>query len=142
MFAFRHNRTVSACFAVAAIGLFISVRSGADDAKTAPAIEQGQRVFSAGHSFHVFMPNILRDVALKAGIKDHAQVGLSSIGGSRVIQHWDVPEEKNKAKEVLRSGKVDVLTMSPIFLPDDGIKNLVKPALEHNPKIPITIREF
>src|ERR1700686_4939566 len=49
---------------------------------------QGQRVYSSGHSFHYFMPGILADMAKKSGIKDHAQLGLSAIGGSRVIQHW------------------------------------------------------
>ena len=103
---------------------------------------KGLRVFSCGHSFHVFVPGILADMVKSAGIKDHVQVGLSSIGGSRVIQHWDVSDEKNKAKEALRSGKVDVLTLSPIHLPDEGIENFAKLALEHNPKIRITVQEF
>jgi hypothetical protein len=101
----------------------------------------GLRVFSAGHSFHVFMPNLLRDLAEKAGLKEHAQVGISAIGGSRVIQHWNVPEEKNKAKEALRSGKVDVLTLSPIHLPDEGIENFARLALEHNPKVRVLVQE-
>lgn len=103
---------------------------------------QGQKVFSAGHSFHVFMPNILRDLAQGAGLKDHVQLGLQPIGGSRVIQHWNLADEKNKAKEALKSGKVDVLTLSPIHLPDEGIANFTKLALEHNPNIRITIQEF
>src|SRR5262249_10998425 len=90
-----------------------------------------QRVFTCGHSFHVFVPGILADLAKKADIKDHVQVGMSSIGGSRVIQHWDVAEEKNKAKEALKSGKIDVLTLSPIFLPDPGIENFPRLGLEH-----------
>ncbi|HYT88236.1 MAG TPA: hypothetical protein VEL76_05920 [Gemmataceae bacterium] len=105
-------------------------------------IDKGQRVFTCGHSFHVFLPGILSDLAKKAEIKDHVPVGLSSIGGSRVIQHWNVPEEKNKAKEKLREGKVDVLTLSPIHLPDEGIENFVKLAVEHNPKIRVTVQEF
>ena len=90
--------------------------------KPAGPITKGQRVFTCGHSFHVWVPGILADLAKKAGIEGHTQVGLSSIGGSRVIQHWNVPDEKNKAKEALKAGKVDVLTLSPIFLPDDGIE--------------------
>jgi hypothetical protein len=112
------------------------------DPKPSGPITTGQRVFSAGHSFHVFIPGILRDMTQKAGIKDHQQVGLSSIGGSRVIQHWNVPDEKNKAKQALGTGKVDVLTLSPIYLPDEGIENFVKLALQHNPKIRITVQEF
>src|SRR5437016_3930496 len=75
---------------------------------------KGLRIFSTGHSFHYFVPPILADMAKKAGIKDHQQLGLSSIGGSRVYQHWNVPEEKNKAREMLKAGKVDVFTMAPI----------------------------
>jgi hypothetical protein len=108
--------------------------------KLAEPIAQGQRVFTCGHSFHVFVPGILADLAKKAEIKDHVQVGMSSIGGSRIIQHWDVPEEKNKAKDALKTGKVDVLTLSPIFLPDPGIENFTKLALEHNKDIRIVVQ--
>src|ERR1700757_942049 len=108
--------------------------------KLAPPITKGQRVFTCGHSFHVWVPNIVADLAKKAEIADHVQVGLSSIGGSRIIQHWDVPEEKNKAKDALKTGKVDVLTLSPIFLPDPGIENFTKLALEHNKDIRILIQ--
>jgi hypothetical protein len=106
----------------------------------APTPPKGQRVFTCGHSFHVFVPGIVTDLAKKAGIKDHVAVGLSAIGGSRVIQHWNVPEEKNKAKEALRAGKVDVLTLSPIHLPDEGIGNFVALALKHNPDIRVTVQ--
>jgi hypothetical protein len=101
----------------------------------------GQRVFTAGHSFHVFLPGILRDMAKKAGIEEHTVAGLSAIGGSRVIQHWNVADEKNKAKELLKAGKIDVLTLSPIYLPDEGIKNFVKLAVENNPKVRVTVQE-
>jgi hypothetical protein len=102
---------------------------------------KGLRVFTCGHSFHYFMPPILTDIAKSADIKDHTFAGLSAIGGSRVIQHWNVADEKNKAKELLKAGKVDVLTLSPIYLPDDGIEKFVKLALEHNPKVRITVQE-
>jgi hypothetical protein len=102
---------------------------------------QGQRVFYSGHSFHYFMPPILTDIAKKAKVADHTQVGLSALGGSRVIQHWNVPDERNKAKEALKSGKVDVFTMAPIFLPDEGIENFVKLAVENNPKIRVFVQE-
>src|SRR6202453_3192602 len=49
---------------------------------------KGQRIYFSGHSFHYFMPPILADIAKKADIKDHTQLGLSAIGGSRVYQHW------------------------------------------------------
>ena len=110
-------------------------------ATTASGI-QGQRMLSAGHSFHVFMPRILEDIAKQAGVKDHKQVALSSIGGSRVIQHWDRPADQNVAKKALETGEVDVFTMSPIYLPDDGIEKFVDLAVEKNPKIRIYVQEF
>jgi hypothetical protein len=117
--------------------ILLGAASGQDQAPP-----KGCRVLSAGHSFHVFMPAILKDVARAAGIQDHVQVDLQSIGGSRVIQHWDLPDEKNKAKTALKTGKVDVLTLSPIYLPDDGIANFTSLALEHNPEVRVTIQEF
>jgi hypothetical protein len=119
-------------------GIVVAIAVSAADS----APPKGQRVFSAGHSFHMFMPAILADMAKSAGIKDHVQVGVSSIGGSRVIQHWEKAEEKNTAKAALRSGKVDVLTMSPIFLPDEGIENFTKLALEHNPDVRVLVQAF
>ena len=110
------------------------------DDKLAEPITKGQRVFTCGHSFHVWVPGIVADLAKKAEIPDHMQVGLSSIGGSRVIQHWDIADDKNKAKEALKTGKVDVLTLSPIFLPDAGIENFTTLALEHNKDIRIFVQ--
>jgi hypothetical protein len=95
--------------------------SGRDE-KLAEPIAKGQHVFTCGHSFHVWVPGIVADLAKKAGIEGHKQLGVSSIGGSRVIRHWDIPADK-KAKETLATGKVEVLTLSPIFLPDPGIEN-------------------
>ena len=64
------------------------VRADDAPAKAAAAeVPKGQRVYSIGHSFHVFMPPLLAQIAKSAGIEDHQQVGLSSIGGSYVIQH-------------------------------------------------------
>ncbi|MDB5384710.1 MAG: hypothetical protein JWM11_356 [Planctomycetaceae bacterium] len=104
----------------------------ANSGKLAEPITKGQRVFTCGHSFHVWVPGIVADLCKLAAIPDHVQVGVSSIGGSRVIQHWDIAPEKNTAKMALATGKVDVLTLSPIFLPDPGIENFTTLALEHN----------
>jgi hypothetical protein len=133
--------------AFAITGNVFPVCSGANRALAqtdAPAgpIDKGLRVYSAGHSFHVFVPGNLVDMARGAGIQDHVMVGLSPIGGSRVIQHWDIAEDRFKAKEHLRSGQVDVLTLSPIHLPDEGIENFARLAFEHNPDIRVTIEEF
>ena len=124
--------------------LAVSQARGADEqsgARLAPVI-RGQRVFTCAHSFHVFVYRLLAEMAAGAGIEDHQSVGLSRIGGSRVIQHWDVPEEKNEAKAALRVGKVDVLTLSPIWLPDEGIEKFARLGLEQNPDIRVTVQEF
>jgi hypothetical protein len=143
---FAHSRPSCRWGAVPlALALLAVALARADDTKGEKPdgpLDKGQRVFSCGHSFHVFVPKILTDLAEKAGIKDHQFAGLSSIGGSRVIQHWNVAEEKNKAKKALAAGEVDVLTLSPIHLPDDGIEKFAKLALEHNPKVRVTVQEF
>lgn len=110
-------------------------------ADTAPP--KGQRVYSIGHSFHMFMPGILAQIAKSAGIEGHLQVGASGIGGSHVIQHWDVADDKYKSKEIIGgTGKLDVLTMAPIYLPDEGIENFIKLASEKNPDIRVFVQEF
>ncbi len=128
---------------LAAVSFLMARPATAEDKKTdklAEPIKTGQRVFTCGHSFHVWVPGILADLAKKAEISNHKQVGLSSIGGSRVIQHWNIADEKNKAKETLKSGKVDVLTLSPIFLPDEGIEKFATLALEHNEDIRVCVQ--
>jgi hypothetical protein len=105
-------------------------------------ITKGQRVFTCAHSFHAFVYRLVADMAKAAGITDHQSVGISSIGGSRVIQHWDVPDDKNKTKAALTEGKVDVLTLSPIWLPDEGIEKFATLGYEHNKDIRVTVQEF
>jgi len=107
------------------------------------AVPAGLRLFTVGHSFHAnWLPRRLAAVAASAGVKGHTQVGFSFLGGSRVIQHWNLPDEKNPAKAALREGKVDVLTLSPMLSPDEGILDFANLALEHNPNIRITVQEF
>jgi len=103
---------------------------------------KGLRVYTCGHSFHVWSARIIEDIAKSAGIQDHQIAGISSIGGSRVIQHWDANDEKHQAKEALTAGSVDVLTLSPIWLPDEGIGKLAKLAYEHNPNVRVTVQEY
>jgi hypothetical protein len=45
-------------------------------------------------------------------------------------------------KPALETGKVDVLTLSPIYLPDEGIEKLVKLAVEKNPQVRVLLQEF
>ena len=106
------------------------------------SLARGQRVFTCGHSFHFWVADILIDVAKGAGIGDHRAIGTSAIGGSRVIQHWDVPEEQNEAKKALRAGNVDVLTLSCMTQPDEGISKFARMAVEHNPNVRVTLQEL
>jgi hypothetical protein len=139
------SRTIAVSVLLLAAGLPALSRAKEGDAKPAgqaTPITHGLRVFTCGHSFHYWIPDILSDMAKSAGIKGHEAVGLSAIGGSRVVQHWDVPDEKNKAKAALRDGKVDVLTLSPMHQPDDGIAKFAELGLKGNPTIRVTIQEF
>jgi hypothetical protein len=103
---------------------------------------QGQRVFTCGHSFHYWSADIVAELAQAAGICGHVVKGISIIGGSRAIQHWDVPEEQNEAQKALRAGTVDVLTLSCMTHPDEGIGNFAKLAAAHNPNVRVTLQEL
>lgn len=126
----------------ATVCLLLAAIHSPTHAETPTSPPKGLRILTAGHSFHVWMPGLLIETAKNAQITGHQQAGLSSIGGSRTIQHWDAEGEKQKVKPVLMEGKADVLTLSPIFLPDEGIENFVKLGLEHNPDLRITVQEF
>lgn len=105
------------------------------------AAADGLRVATCGHSFHVFTYRQVQQIAISAGLK-HQLVGLSSIGGSTVQKHWDVPENQSAVKQALKASGVDVLTLSPIWLPDEAIEKFVRLGLEHNPKLRITVQEY
>lgn len=103
---------------------------------------RGLRVFTCGHSFHAWVSDLLIDVASEADIHGHRAMGISAIGGSQVVQHWDVPEEKNEVKKALRTGHVDVLTLSCMTRPDEGIRKFTELAIEHNPHVRVTLQEL
>jgi len=105
-------------------------------------VPEGQRVVTCGHSFHVWVAPMLRDMATAAGIKGHEIAGVSSIGGSTITQHWEKPDAENTGKKSLIAGDVDALTLAPIWLPDPGIENFAKLAVEHNPDIRVLVQEF
>jgi len=128
--------------ALAALALFVATAPTPSRAQPAPPPPSGLRVFTCAHSFHAFVYPQLAEVAKLAGIADHQSVGTSRIGGSRVIQHWDVPDAKNEAKKALTAGNVDVLTLSPIWLPDEGIEKFAALGVAHNPNIRVTVQEF
>ena len=135
----------SALLSLAAGTLLAQTQNNAADKgapKLAQPIARGQRIAFASHSFHWFMPEILKEMVEAAGIKDHAGVAESSIGNSKVLEHWNVPDAQNKVKEALRTGKVDVLSVSPVHLPDDGIEKFTELGLKYNPNIRILVQEF
>ena len=106
-------------------------------------ISDGLRVFTCGHSFHAtVIPDLVSEIAESAKIKGHTIVGVSMIGGSRAIRHFEVPDAQNKAKAALTEGKVDVLTLSCMERPDDGISSFAKLAVEHNPNVRVTLQEL
>jgi hypothetical protein len=100
----------------------------------------GQRVFVCAHSFMLFTAKLLPPMADAAGIA-HVNAGQQMIGGSRVIQHWNLPDAKNGAKTALREGKVDVLTLSPhTLLPDPGIDQFTQLGIEQNPALRVLVQ--
>ena len=103
---------------------------------------QGKHIFTCGHSFHAWVGEFLTDMAMASGISGHHQLGTSIIGGSRAIQHWDVPDEQNEAKKALQTGHVDVLTLSCMTQPDEGIGKFAKLAVQHNPNVRVTLQEL
>jgi hypothetical protein len=116
---------------------WLGIAAFAADKSSTPA---GQRVFVCAHSFMIYTAKMLPPMAEAAGIV-HVAAGQQMIGGSRVIQHWNLPDEQNKAKAALREGKVDVLTLSPhMLLPDEGIDNFTKLGLEKNPKLRVLVQ--
>ena len=108
----------------------------------AAPISKGQRVVFVGHSFQYFVPPILADMARLADINGHGCVVQSYLGGSKVISHWNTPEARNKINQALRTGRVDVLALAPLYLPDAGIEKFTTLALEHNPEIRIAIQDI
>ena len=111
-----------------------------EEGPASPAKPAGLRIFTAGHSLHWYVPGIVAELASACGIEDHKQVGVQSLGVSRTIQHWNHRGGRNLARQALENGNVDVLTMSPIQFPDQGIDNFVRLGLEHNPDMKFTVQ--
>jgi len=118
-------------------------------------ITHGLRVFTVGHSFHSWVGQILLEMAKAAGMND-ARMNVTYLGGSTVLECWQIPnlpnlpnlpnrpkpQAVNTAKAALTSGSVDVLTLSPIWMPDEGIDDFAAFAYQHNPNIRVTVQEF
>lgn len=109
-------------------------------ARAQQPVPEGQRVFVCAHSFMIFTAKLLPPMAEAAKIK-HVNAGQQMIGGSRTIQHWNLPHEKNSAKKALREGTVDVFLCSPhLQIPDEGIDHFAKLGLEKNPKLRVLVQ--
>lgn len=121
---------------LAALVAFLALSSFA--AEQAP---EGQRVFVCGHSFHVYIAKPLEELATAAAIAKHTNLGVQFLGGSSVTQHWELADDKNKCKQTLAAGNVDVLTLSPNWImPDPAIDRFVDLALAKNPNIRVIVQ--
>lgn len=113
---------------------------GARSTPASAGLPAGPRVFVCAHSFMIFTGQQLPPMAEAAGIA-YRDAGTQMIGGSRTLQHWNVPDDRNLAKKALREGAVDVLLLSPyLLLPDEGIDNFTKLGLEKNPKLRVLVQ--
>jgi hypothetical protein len=131
-----NRRTLLAAGLIA--GLFSYLAPSHRAAADPPA---GLRVFYTGHSFHMFVPPRVEQLVHAAGIQGHQLVGTQGIGGSRVIQHWDLADDRNKAKPALAAGNVDVFTMAAhVTIPDEGITKFTELGLQHNPKLRLLVQ--
>jgi hypothetical protein len=133
------QRHLAIALSALALALASQARVGiADDRPASPA---GLRVFYTGHSFHMFVPPLVDEMAKAAGIEGHKLAGRQGIGGSRVIQHWELEDEKNTAKPALAGGQVDVFTMAAhVAIPDEGITKFTELGLAHNPNLRLFVQ--
>lgn len=99
------------------------------------------RTFYTGHSFAGAPANWLGILTKQADIAGYENVGRQALGGSRVIHHWNLADDKNAAKKALTTGRVDILTLSPnMQMPDEGIDLFVDLALKQNPKTRVLVQ--
>ena len=111
-------------------------------ASPSASIAKSLRLYAAHHSYFVQVPPIMTEIAKAAGFAEQAWIGTKYIGGSKSLQHWNLKDEDNKAKEALKSGTTDVLILTPVYLPDEGIEKFAALGLERNPGIRVTVQEF
>src|SRR5438105_13464861 len=116
----------------------LAVGSGEDEISTYGPIFRRQLIYSTGNIFHFGFAPILYEMAKSAGFADNTIVGISSIGGSRVVQHW----AGKAVQAALTAGAVDVLMTTPIYLPDPGIEQFAQLGFDHNPNFRLTLMEF
>src|SRR5438552_9663029 len=99
------------------------------------------RVFVTGHSFHMPRVEPFDQVAKAAKIDGYKLVGRQGLGGSTVIQHWNLPDDKDAARKAIKTGGVDVLTTAPNrTIPDEGIDKFAALLVENNPAGRLTVQ--
>jgi len=99
---------------------------------------QPQRVFICAHSFMTFIAKLLPPMAEAGGV-GFTLAGHQMIGGSQVIQHWNLPGDT--AKPALQAGLVDTLILSPTLqMPDAGIDNFARLGNSANPRLRILVQ--
>lgn len=97
-----------------------------------------QRVFICTHSFMTFIAKLLPPMA-KAGEVGYVQVGHQMLGGSQVIEHWNLTNDK--AKPALQEARVDTLILSPtVQVPDAGIDRYTRLGLAANPRLRVLVQ--
>jgi hypothetical protein len=97
------------------------------------------RVFCTAHSFAGL--GWVAVLTKQAGITGYELYPKQSLGASRVISHWNLADERNRAKAALIAGEVDVLTLSAnMQMPDEGIDLFVDLALKYNPNIRVLVQ--
>lgn len=141
MLRFINTRRRSLAVVLCTLALWSLVRPCSSVADEAPNTPAGLRIFYTGHSFHMFVPPLVDEMAKAARIEGHKTAGRQGIGGSRVIQHWELAGEKNTAKPALTGGQIDVFTMAAhVTIPDEGITKFTELGLAHNPQLRLLVQ--
>lgn len=132
-FALRRN-----LLAVALV-VTLATRAHGEDNKPAP---EKLRIYTAGNSFHMWLPAWLTPIEKVANVTPHEQIGVSYMASAWVKQHLTQIDDKHQAKPVVESGNLDVLTLGGMHTPDEGIDTFATMGIEHNPKLIVTYQEF
>jgi hypothetical protein len=134
----------SMCLLASAVAAFLTLPffalAAETPAATPPAAARpddapaGQHMFYASHSLMWDTPAPFAEMAKAYGIKDHS-AAMQQMGFSRTQQFWNQPEAQSKAKQALKTGKIDDFVMSPMDMPDKGVEEFVKLGVLNNPNM-------
>jgi hypothetical protein len=103
------------------------------------AAPAGKKIQWVGHSFHMFLPGPVAQLAKEAGITGHQNIGLDMIPASVPCQHWN---KGGAVKNVLTAGTADVLTIATREdVPDPCIPKFIKLAAQKRPDMHVMVQE-